>query len=676
MWAAYMGLIVFAHVWSYGLAMRSPYVFTHSEPIYRSTMCPTLGSCGQPIWVWLCLLMCDSYGLAMRSPLCLPIQNPYTDQPCVLPWAMWAAYMGLIVFAHVWLIWVGHEVPYVFTHSEPIYRSTMWVLPWAHVGSIYGSDCVCSCVTHMGWPWGPICVYPFRTHIQINHVSPTLGSCGQPYMGLIVFAHVWLIWVGHEVPICVYPFRTHIQINHVSPTLGHVGSLYGSDCVCSCVTHMGWPWGPICVYPFRTHIRSTMCVLPWAHVGSYMGLIVFAHVWLIWVGHEVPYVFTHSEPIYRSTMWVLPWAHVGSIYGSDCVCSCVTHMGWPWGPHMCLPIQNPYTDQPCESYLGLMWAAYMGLIVFAHVWLIWVGHEVPICVYPFRTHIQINHVCPTLGSCGQPIWVWLCLLMCDSYGLAMRSPYVFTHSEPIDQPCVSYLGLMWQPIWSDCVCSCVTHMGWPWGPHMCLPIQNPYTDQPCESYLGLMGSIYGSDCVCSCVTHMGWPWGPHMCLPIQNPYTDQPCESYLGHMWAAYMGLIVFAHVWLIWVGHEVPICVYPFRTHIQINHVCPTLGSCGHLYGSDCVCSCVTHMGWPWGPHMCLPIQNPYKDQRCESYLGPICVAYMRLIVFAHVRTIWVVHEGPTCDTHLAPIHLFPINDPYGTYIGSPLLLAHVGPI
>ncbi len=72
---------------------------------------------------------------------------------------------------------------------------------------------------------------------------------------------------------------------------------------------------------------------------------------------------------------------------------------------MCLPIQNPYTDQPCVSYLGLMWAAYMGLIVFAHVGLIWVGHEVPICVYPFRTHIQINHVCPTLGSCGQHIWV-------------------------------------------------------------------------------------------------------------------------------------------------------------------------------------------------------------------------------------------------------------------------------
>ncbi len=391
------------------------------------------------------------------------------------------------------------------------------------------------------------------------------------------------------------------------------------------------------------------------------------------------YVFTHSEPIYRSTMWVLPWAHVGSIYGSDCVCSCVTHMGWPWGPHMCLPIQNPYTDQPCVSYLGLMWAAYMGLIVFAHVWLIWVGHEVPICVYPFRTHIQINHVCPTLGSCGQHIWVWLCLLMCDSYGLAIRSPYVFTHSEPI------YRSTVWVLPWAH------------------------------------VGSLYGSDCVCSCVTHMGWPWGPHMCLPIQNPYTDQPCESYLGLMWAAYMGLIVFAHVWLIWVGHEVHICVYPFRTHIQINHVSPTLGTCGQhiwvwlcllmcdsyglamrspyvfthsepiyrstmcvlpwahvgsLYRSDCVCSCVTHMGWPWGPHMCLPIQNPYKDQRCESYLGPIWVAYMKLIVFAHVRTIWVVHEGPTCDTHLAPIHLFPINDPYGTYIGSPLLLAHVGPI
>ncbi len=78
----------------------------------------------------------------------------------------------------------------------------------------------------------------------------------------------------------------------------------------------------------------------------------------------------------------------------------------------------------------------------------------------------------------------------------------------------------------------------------------------------------------------------------------------------------------------------------------------------------------------MCLPIQNPYKEQRCESYLGPIWAAYMRLIVFAYVRTIWVVHEGPTCDTHLAPIHLFPINDPYGTYIGSPLLLANVGPI
>ncbi len=54
----------------------------------------------------------------------------------------------------------------------------------------------------------------------------------------------------------------------------------------------------------------------------------------------------------------------------------------------------------------------------------------------------------------------------------------------------------------------------------------------------------------------------------------------------------------------------------------------------------------------MCLPIQNPYKEQRCESYLGPIWAAYMRLIVFAYVRTIWVVHEGPTCDTHLAPIY------------------------
>ncbi len=700
--------------------------------------------------------------------LCLPIQNPYKDQPCESYLGhMWAAYMGLIVFAHVWLIWVGHEVPicvypfrthiqinhcvsypwahvgspiwvwlcllmwtpmgwpwgppFVFIHSEPIYRSTMCVLPWAHVGSIYGSDCV----AHVWLIWVGhevhICVYPFRNPYTDQPCESYLGLMWAAYMGLIVFAHVWLIWVGHEVHICVYPFRTHIQINHVSPTLGscgqhiwvwlcllmcdsyglamrspyvfthsepiyrstmcvlpwaHVGSLYGSDCVCSCVTHMGWPWGPICVYPFRTHIRSTMCVLPWAHVGSYMGLIVFAHVWLIWVGHEAPicvYPFrTHIQINHVSPTL----AHVGSIYGSDCVCSCVTHMGWPWGPHMCLPIQNPYTDQPCESYLGLMWAAYMGLIVFAHVWLIWVGHEVPICVYPFRTHIQINRVCPTLGSCGQPIWVWLCLLMCDSYGLAMRSPHVFTHSEPI-------------------------------------------SDQPCESYLGLMCSLYGL----IVFAHVRLIWVGHEAPHVftHSPIYRSTMWVLPWLMWAAYMGLIVFAHVWLIWVGHEVHICVYPFRTHIQINHVSPTLGTCGQhiwvwlcllmcdsyglamrspyvfthsepiyrstmcvlpwahvgsLYGSDCVCSCVTHMGWPWGPHMCLPIQNPYKDQRCESYLGPICVAYMRLIVFAHVRTIWVVHEGPTCDTHLAPIHLFPINDPYGTYIGSPLLLAHVGPI
>ncbi len=523
MWLAYLGLIVLAHVRSIRVGREGSICVlpcrTHIEITYVS---PSLGPYGQPIWDWLCFLMCDSYGSAIKCP-------------------------------------------YVFTHSEPIYRSTMCVLPWAHVGSLYGSDCVCTCVTHMGWPWGPHMCLPIQNPYTDQPCESYLGLMWAAYMGLIVFAHVWLIWVGHEVHICVYPFRTHIQINHVSPTLG------------TCGQHI-WVW---------------LCLLMCDSYGLAM---------------RSPYVFTHSEPIYRSTMCVLPWAHVGSLYGSDCVCSCVTHMGWPWGPHMCLPIQNPYTDQPCESYLGLMWAAYMGLIVFSHVWLIWVGHEVHICVYPFRTHIQINHVSPTLGTCGQHIWVWLCLLMCDSYGLAMRSPYVFTHSEPI------YRSTM-----------CVL----PWA-HV--------------------GSLYGSDCVCSCVTHMGWPWGPHMCLPIQNPYTDQPCESYLGLMWAAYMGLIVFSHVWLIWVGHEVHICVYPSRTHIQINHVSPTLGTCGQhiwvwlcllmsdsyglamrspyvfthsepiyrstmcvlpwahvgsLYGSDCVCSCVTHMGWPWGPHMCLPIQN-----------------------------------------------------------------------
>ncbi len=500
----------------------------------------------------------------------------------------------------------------------------MWVLTWAHVISLFGTDCACPCVTHMGWPWGPHLCLPIQNSYKDQPCESYLGHMWAAYMGLIVFAHVWLIWVGHEVPICVYPFRTHIQINHVCHTLGSCGQPI-------------WVW---------------LCLLMWDSYGLAM---------------RSPFVFIHSEPIYRSTMCVLPWAHVGSIYGSDCVCSCVTHMGWPWGPHMCLPIQNPYTDQPCESYLGLMWAAYMGLIVFAHVWLIWVGHEVHICVYPFRTHIQINHVSPTLGSCGQHIWVWLCLLMCDSYGLAMRSPYVFTHSEPI------YRSTM-----------CVL----PWA-HV--------------------GSLYGSDCVCSCVTHMGWPWGPHMCLPIQNPYSDQPCVSYLGLMWAAYMGLIVFAHVWLIWVGHEAPICVYPFRTHIQINHVSPTFGSCGQhiwvwlcllmcdsyglamrstyvfthsepiyrstmwvlpwahvgsIYGSDCVCSCVTHMGWPWGPHMCLPIQNPYTDQPCVSYLGLMWAAYMGLIVFAHVWLIWVGHEVPTCvypfRTHIKINDVSPTLGPY----------------
>ncbi len=76
--------------------------------------------------------------------------------------------------------------------------------------------------------------------------------------------------------------------------------------------------------------RSTMCVLPWAHVGSLYGSnCVCSCVTHMGLAMRSPYVFSHSESIYRSTMCVLPWAHVGSIYGSDCVCSCVTHMGWP-----------------------------------------------------------------------------------------------------------------------------------------------------------------------------------------------------------------------------------------------------------------------------------------------------------------------------------------------------------
>ncbi len=175
MWLAYLGLIVLAHVRSIRVGREGSICVlpcrTHIEITYVS---PSLGPYGQPIWDWLCFLMCDSYGSAIKCPYVFTHSEPiYRSTMWVLPWAhVGSIYGSDCACSCVTHMGLAMRSPYVFTHSEPIYRSTMWVLPWAHVGSLYGSDCVCSCENHMGCPWGPYIWYSFSTHTLISHKWP------------------------------------------------------------------------------------------------------------------------------------------------------------------------------------------------------------------------------------------------------------------------------------------------------------------------------------------------------------------------------------------------------------------------------------------------------------------------------------------------------------------------
>ena len=266
---------------------------------------------------------------------------------------------------------------------------------------------------------------------------------------------------------------------------------------------------------------------------------------------------------------------------------------YSYGSFVGLPIwASPYTSDTGPTwawYLGPTWVLYRLALMSKPVYIPHCAHMgllsgyimgVPICVWPYWTHMGPIWACP--------YWQARIHRTQATYGLAVLSPHGFFMSLPL---CACYLGPTW-------VLYGVDHMGKPYTSH---------TGLIWACYLGPTWVFYGKSGIHPTLGPYGIAiWAPHskpvyitygsyMGVPIwtypYTPHTRSICACYLGPTWVLYgcahIGLTVWdpyesymgVHIWASpYISHTGPIkacyldaCLHCLKvaTHLILNNNC-----------------------------------------------------------------------------------------------------------